>query len=216
MSKKKNQIKNFTSDLKFPIKGSSSKFHITWLLNFDKKFTSWIEKKGLVTSVLDISATFSPFANVEIGINGKKKWWEGRTICKSSTRMTNRVVLFIYCPPKQFILTKPVQILSVFVKKITDFFSQKNRSAFSFAPKRSKFCNFRIMVLRHPRASSKIFCSEYLKNWTTFAKMSKLSNEQERFFISKMTPSLIRSMLVHMKHIILVLLFFATLTHWNA
>ena len=116
-------------------------------------------------------------------------------------------------PPKQFILTKPVQILSVFVKKITDFFSQKNRSTFSFAPKRSKFRNFWIMLLRHPRASSKIFCSECLKNWTTFTKMSKLSNEQERCFISKMTPSLIRSMVVHMKHIILVLLFFAILTH---
>ena len=28
--RKKIQIKNFTSDLKFPIKGSNSKFHITW------------------------------------------------------------------------------------------------------------------------------------------------------------------------------------------
>ena len=50
MSKKKNQIKNFTSDLKFPIKGSNSKFHITWLLNFDKKFTSWPGKEGLSKS----------------------------------------------------------------------------------------------------------------------------------------------------------------------
>ena len=47
MSKKKNQIKNFPSDLKFPIKGSNSKFHIAWLLNFDKKFTSWPGKEGL-------------------------------------------------------------------------------------------------------------------------------------------------------------------------
>ena len=45
--KEKNQIKNFPSDLKFPIKGSNSKFHINWLLIFHKKFTSWIEKKGL-------------------------------------------------------------------------------------------------------------------------------------------------------------------------
>ena len=46
--RKKIQIKNFTSDLKFPIKGSNSKFHITWLLNFDKKFTSWPGKEGLI------------------------------------------------------------------------------------------------------------------------------------------------------------------------
>ena len=45
--RKKIRIKNFTSDLKFPIKGSNSKFHITWLLIFHKRFTSWIEKKGL-------------------------------------------------------------------------------------------------------------------------------------------------------------------------
>ena len=42
----KNQIKNFPSDLKFPIKGSNSKFWITWLLIFHKNFTSWIEEKG--------------------------------------------------------------------------------------------------------------------------------------------------------------------------
>ena len=46
--RKKNQIKNFPSDLKFPIKGSNSKFHITWLLNFDKKFKSWPGKEGLI------------------------------------------------------------------------------------------------------------------------------------------------------------------------
>ena len=119
-------------------------------------------------------------------------------------------------PPKQFILTKPVQILMHFVKKITENFFQNNWSAFSLASKHLKFCNFEIKVLKHPSGSSKFFYSEYLKNWTTFAKKHKLSNEQERFFISKMTPSLIRSTLVHRKHVILALLFFATLTHWNA
>ena len=97
-------------------------------------------------------------------------------------------------PPKQFILAKPVQILMHFLKKITENFFQKNQSAFSLASKRLKFRNFESKVIRHPRASSKIFYSEYLKNWTTFAKKHKLSNEQERFFISKVTPSLIRSM----------------------
>ena len=111
-------------------------------------------------------------------------------------------------PPKQFILAKPVQILMHFVKEITENFFQKNQSAFSLASRRLKFHNFESKVIRHPRASSKIFYSEYLKNWTTFAKKHKLSNEQERFFISKMTPSLIRSTLVHKKHIILVLFLF--------
>ena len=56
--RKKNQIKNFTPDLKFPIKGSNSKFHITWLLNFDKKFTSWIGKEGL-SLVWTLLSTYS-------------------------------------------------------------------------------------------------------------------------------------------------------------
>ena len=47
MSKEKKSIKNFPSDLKFPIKGSNSKFYITWLLNFDKEFKSWPGKEGL-------------------------------------------------------------------------------------------------------------------------------------------------------------------------
>ena len=56
-------------------------------------------------------------------------------------------------PPKQFIFSKPVQTLMHFVKRITEFFFEKNRSAFSLASKRLKFCNFEIKVLRHPRAS---------------------------------------------------------------
>ena len=47
VKEKKNQIKNFQSHLKFQIKVLNSEFHITWLLNFDKKFTSWIRKEGL-------------------------------------------------------------------------------------------------------------------------------------------------------------------------
>ena len=64
-SKKKNQIKNFQSDLKFPIKGSNSKFHITWLLIFDKKFTSWMEEKGLRIQIPPGEIAFSWKAMIE-------------------------------------------------------------------------------------------------------------------------------------------------------